>query len=723
MPTRLLAFGDSLCAGYSRGHGFTPWAPLLAKILSIGEIDYVGLNGFKTQQLVANANAEKIHDPFTSTRCLGLRRKLQSKPPYAWVFILCGVNDLADRVPAGEIVRNIALLHTFVHNAGARSVAMTIPDSRGAHQFNWLRRARSETNTAIEAWARSQPATRTRFVDAAAIVPWNNETVQKGLWDDDGLHFSASGYDAFSRGLAPLVAHFLGANPQAVGRLVGAQHSTYAEPNSTDTTMKVPRIWVRSLNQTSTFAANAAVYAQFDDGRVRMRLAPAALVIASFERFWAIARLLDKLGTFQKAQRIQPAPLPAFGSCPRPYLTPEGLGVSASHALAWSMSLQRNQTTAIFEDNIAVSDIRNAQLRLLAFAQKLPSDASTNQRGEVRYLGGGSSRFTHAYTISPGAAAELLRMYRTKAGCSLVTELHTHYCKEPAFTRYKRCTFAKGNPGGLLYGTGIIGQRRNMAGLQRVAIGMDRNVVKMAARPIVIAFPGRFERAARVLDSLGVFPHARQLHPKTAPNVTGCDVNNSSTISKLLLPHERGLLSLSATHAAAWEVVVASNKTTAVFEDDIAVDRPALAQARLQEFFRDAPCDLVLLGHCGNRASRCTHAYVISPSAAATLLRVYRRFLSRGCIMPPDDPQDLYYCNNRASTCCSKASGVPGDGLFGGGIVGQNRSLPHYLHFRPCWMLKAPQRLKAGCNDVFDREKPAGDGTMLATSGILSLAS
>ena len=62
-------------------------------------------------------------------------------------------------------------------------------------------------------------------------------------------------------------------------------------------------------------------------------------------------------------------------------------------------------------------------------------------------------------------------------------------------------------------------------------------------------------------------------------------------------PLTRGVLSLSATHAAAWEAIVASNVTTAVFEDDIQVASVRQARTRLQKLARDAPrCDLVLLG-------------------------------------------------------------------------------------------------------------------------------
>ena len=150
-----------------------------------------------------------------------------------------------------------------------------------------------------------------------------------------------------------------------------------------------------------------------------------------------------------------------------------------------------------------------------------------------------------------------------------------------------------------------------------------------------------------------------------------------------------------------------SNVTAAVFEDDIAVDAARRARARLIEFARDAPCDFVQLGHCGSRGIRCTHAYLATPRAATFLLASYRR--ARGC-MQSDDPQEEF-CS-RSDACCAVAKGTPGPGLYGAGIIGQNRSLPHYLHFRPCWEIKFAERDAARCASVMDYET-APDGTAL----------
>lgn len=97
----------------------------------------------------------------------------------------------------------------------------------------------------------------------------------------------------------------------------------------------------------------------------------------------------------------------------------------------------------------------------------------------------------------------------------------------------------------------------------------------------------RFARAANVLSAIGVFPPARHLRPSAAPPEDACNRNHTTPTSvggrahvwashtpagveKLGLAY-RGVLSLSATHAAAWAQIVAENATAAVFEDDVEV--------------------------------------------------------------------------------------------------------------------------------------------------------
>ena len=102
----------------------------------------------------------------------------------------------------------------------------------------------------------------------------------------------------------------------------------------------------------------------------------------------------------------------------------------------------------------------------------------------------------------------------------------------------------------------------------------------------------------------------------------------------------RGVRSLTATHARAWSAIVAANETTSVFEDDIAHGRdPGIVRMQFETFLHEhRTCDLALFGNCGRRIL-CTHAYQVSPRAAAALLAIYHN--STGGCMEPDWPQKL----------------------------------------------------------------------------------
>ena len=206
---RLLAFGDSLTAGYhSMGHAFAPWAAQLAGLLNISAVDHIGLSGFTSAQLLHTADQQTVTD-VVPRQWPGLREQLRAAGPpgtYAAVLIMCGTNDLADRVPTRSLLANIAALHAIAHEAGAASVALTIPESLAARRVAWLGRARDDANDALRAWAAAQPSHRVHLVESAAIVPYDPAS---GLWEPDGLHMSKAGYGAFGRGLAPLLKPIL----------------------------------------------------------------------------------------------------------------------------------------------------------------------------------------------------------------------------------------------------------------------------------------------------------------------------------------------------------------------------------------------------------------------------------------------------------------------------------------------------------------------------------
>ena len=241
MKLRLLAFGDSLTAGYHHmGHAFAPWAPLLQSLLGSDVVcDHIGLSGFTTQQMLDTADEQNVTDVVPMS-WPGYRTQLR-RHRYDVVLILGGTNDLADYghgpMPTQRTVSNLATLHAYAHEAGARSVAMTIPESKGAVYFETRSppfRVRLDANEAIRAWAAKQPAHQVHFVDASALVPYSGTN---GLWEPDGLHLSQRGYEAFGRALAPQIADFVRATrgapnmaPMPAGSSAASAADADAEP-------------------------------------------------------------------------------------------------------------------------------------------------------------------------------------------------------------------------------------------------------------------------------------------------------------------------------------------------------------------------------------------------------------------------------------------------------------------------------------------------------------
>ena len=134
---RLLAFGDSLIAGYvDHGASFFPWAPVLQEQLSAECVDHVGFSGWTTRQMCDHTDTEgrDVCDRIWP----GLRHALRAAEArcggYHVVIILVGTNDLADRVPVDTFMSQLASLHETAHDFGARTVALTIPQSAASEQ-------------------------------------------------------------------------------------------------------------------------------------------------------------------------------------------------------------------------------------------------------------------------------------------------------------------------------------------------------------------------------------------------------------------------------------------------------------------------------------------------------------------------------------------------------------------------------------------------------------
>lgn len=212
---RLLAYGDSLTAGYCQmGRAFKPWAPLLCKLLGCALVDHTGLSGWRTSQMVQALDAPDVAD-VSDRHWPGLRHQLRhARAPYDVVVIMAGTNDLADRDSPASIVESIARLHEAAHKAGAATVALPIPDSHSEMTTPWHSKLRRDTNSKLREWALAQPTGRVLYVDSTGFCPFTEKTMDT-LWEQDGLHMSELGYQTFGKQLAPAIAPFVAASVAA----------------------------------------------------------------------------------------------------------------------------------------------------------------------------------------------------------------------------------------------------------------------------------------------------------------------------------------------------------------------------------------------------------------------------------------------------------------------------------------------------------------------------
>jgi lysophospholipase L1-like esterase len=200
---RLLAYGDSLTAGYhSNGMAFSPWAPLLRKALSAERCDHVGHSGWTTYQMRNVMNATSCAD-MCGRRWPGLRAQLRAHGPYDAVLIMAGTNDLVTDARPEDILRNLEALHSAAHATGARTIALSVPQSQAVRSISWLRDKRNAVNRALAAWAAAQPNQRVLFLDTGLLLPFAaGAEPGSQFWEPDGLHMSAQGYAALAEHLA-----------------------------------------------------------------------------------------------------------------------------------------------------------------------------------------------------------------------------------------------------------------------------------------------------------------------------------------------------------------------------------------------------------------------------------------------------------------------------------------------------------------------------------------
>lgn len=227
---RLLAYGDSLTAGYwNRGKRFAPFAAALTECLLPqlqADIWVCGLSSMTAEEMLEEIESSKIRDGVRRIGA-GLTRILREQGPFDLVLIMAGTNDLGERhTEVPEIFRRIRKLHETCHKMGVQTVALSVPPCGGVLESRTHRKRWKALNStlldwtndcaALPDWTRSGDGSHSAkgvalFVDVERYVPFTEDDLHDGgeLWESDTLHFSRAGSRRLGECLAPLIAPVL----------------------------------------------------------------------------------------------------------------------------------------------------------------------------------------------------------------------------------------------------------------------------------------------------------------------------------------------------------------------------------------------------------------------------------------------------------------------------------------------------------------------------------
>lgn len=197
--TRILAFGDSLTAGYSKGGRlFHPYNIKLQELFGIDIEDeddesYIherGISGEETFSMVRR-----------------LQGILSKDLTYDVVCILGGTNDLRffETETDAELFSRLQALYDHVLSKGSKLLVITIPDAFMVHElFNKSDAKRyidhrTKVNSRIRDFSSSQSSERVRCLDLERLMPTVSASGERDtdFWDTDGLHMTQRGYDRF----------------------------------------------------------------------------------------------------------------------------------------------------------------------------------------------------------------------------------------------------------------------------------------------------------------------------------------------------------------------------------------------------------------------------------------------------------------------------------------------------------------------------------------------
>jgi len=203
MTLRVLAFGDSLTAGYHQlGFRFEPYAKHLSELLTkkMGQpvqVEELGFSGWTTSDMLNHfqrddASASDVCGIHKPGLLFSLRNAQQQERPFTHVIILGGTNDLGSY--SGEnTLSNLKELHNAISSKfKTRTIALTIPEHFSERHMTKVASNRKIVNDGLKQLAAQRIISQ--VVDIAELLPFFSLSTeeQKLLWE--GLHLTAAGY-------------------------------------------------------------------------------------------------------------------------------------------------------------------------------------------------------------------------------------------------------------------------------------------------------------------------------------------------------------------------------------------------------------------------------------------------------------------------------------------------------------------------------------------------
>jgi lysophospholipase L1-like esterase len=192
-PLGILAFGDSLTAGYcDRGFSMHPYSRRLNQLFAESNvptnIDEKGVSG----ELVNPSMTRRLKSLLADATC----------PDYDWIIILGGTNDLANNKSSDEIFdRGLESMYDAVLSWRRRTtqlVIVTVPENGCLTDNHPRETTRQQINEFIRHLAANHSEKeRIRLVDLDRDIPYHQPKhgQQRHLMWDDPVHFTPTGYD------------------------------------------------------------------------------------------------------------------------------------------------------------------------------------------------------------------------------------------------------------------------------------------------------------------------------------------------------------------------------------------------------------------------------------------------------------------------------------------------------------------------------------------------